>query len=202
MTNTLETYPYPLIQRFLREHAGGTTEYALIQFLKTQKISLNGHDKWCLSEPQALFDSHFEVMHALYELRDLWRQEATLELVITPLRIWIAPYYPNISETTMLVPEDRLRAFYLDRSNQTTVTADTVEALIRQFMEQALAANEISKALITLGFSATDTPDWSIIKKRYKAQLADVHPDKGGNHEQATVLNNAYQTLRNFYLRN
>lgn len=200
MGQIIEIYPYPIIERFLIEHAQGTSEYELIQYLKKRQISLNGHSHWDLSQPQSLFDSHFEVMHALYQLRDLWRQSKKAELMITPLQIWMAPYQA-LTPTSGIAPQDKLREFYLDRSNQTEVTAESIEALIQQFMSQAAAASEIDHALEVLGFPASSSPNWTSIKKRYRALLSEVHPDKGGDHQKASKANQAYHILRNFYLK-
>jgi hypothetical protein len=199
----LELPPYPRIARWLEDHAAGTSEYELIRWLKEQNISLNGHSQWDLSEPLSLYHSHFEVMHALYQLRDRWRAEQKWMLHLTPMTIWLTPCVGKASTAAshQLSRGDKLRDFYLNRDNLEHVKAESVADLLQQFLRQAEAACHVQDAITTLGFAAHEQPGWPAIRQRYRRLQAKHHPDKGGQEDRSVQINQAYQRLREYFLR-
>lgn len=123
-------------------------------------------------------------------------------------------------------PHDTLASYYLDWCNFEQTNEEDVEALLTQFWSKmgsaryaSFSEDDINDAHRLIGLTRTRsnlhrdrlndgaTPKseeyncYSLkeIKKHYRKKLQQLHPDKGGNREQAQQVISAYQLLVQFY---
>lgn len=191
------------------EFEEGMTEYALISQLKSPPYQLFNEN--ALRDSLALFNTHFILFHALYLLRNLWRDTSVGELDIHTTRIVLRPLKTSSqcdcgTNATTLDKSDPLADYYLNWQNLVSTGEADVEALLNGFWQRMMGAEPAfdSKesivqchALLNLDESVPIT--LPTLKRHYKKQLATVHPDKGGSHEAAQNVISAYQTLLRYY---
>lgn len=152
-----------------------------------------------MSDPLILFQTHFILFNALYQLKDKWQQEqkANLDILVTHIR-----YLPYRKEQAALCKEDKLQAYYLDWQNFTDTTKHDVEMLIESFWdlmsgeveEQPQEPEEITNALECLLLN--DKADFSQVRRQYHKLLHQYHPDKGGETGKAQEIEKAYSVLK------
>lgn len=191
------------------EFEEGMTEYALISQLKSPPYQLFNDN--ALRDPLALFNTHFILFHALYLLRNLWRDALVGELDIHTTRIVLLPLKSSAqsngeSNATTLAKSDSLADYYLNWQNLTSTGEADVEALLNSFWQRMTGTDPVFDSkesieqchtLLNLDESVSIT--LAILKRHYRKQLATVHPDKGGSHEAAQNVISAYQTLLRYY---
>lgn len=191
------------------EFEEGMTEYALISQLKSPPYQLFNDN--ALRDPLALFNTHFILFHALYLLRNLWRDALVGELDIHTTRIVLLPLKSSAqsngeSNATTLGKSDSFADYYLNWQNLTSTGEADVEALLNSFWQRMTGADPVFDSkesieqchtLLNLDESVSIT--LAILKRHYRKQLATVHPDKGGSHEAAQNVISAYQTLLRYY---
>lgn len=143
------------------------------------------------ADPVALFRQHFILFHSLYLLRAdlLTRQLARLE--IGPLRIALLPYQATTSG--QLTEADPLQHYYLDLSHLQETGPEDVQALLDDFWRQLARTEQRAEALAVLGLS--DPVDDAKIRRRYREQVMQHHPDRGGNTARLQLLNAAIAAL-------
>lgn len=174
----------------------GVSEYSLIAKLQRPPFSL--FDKAALRDPLILFQTHFVVFHALYQVRDRWRERSVGELAIHTLRIELtAP----LGDTSLPEETDPLRSYYLNWDNFNDTGKDDVDALLNEFWQRvgggftAVSQNEIDNAKHELGLDK-DTPlDLTGVKRQYRKLVHVHHPDKGGDEGKAKRLVHAFSLL-------
>ncbi|WP_027855871.1 DNA-J related domain-containing protein [Marinobacterium jannaschii] len=185
----------PLLQAItaeLKHHPQGCKEYDLIRSLDAQSMfgGLSSDDS------VALFQKHFLVMNALYQLQLQFWQEEALYLRISALDIGISPTSVNAADSTL--PGDAtdasLREYYLDWSNMEGADRGYVEELLDQFWQRFLNQDKRQSALDLLGLSSTAT--YSEIKQRYRRLANELHPDKGGDTSEFIALREAWEVLK------
>lgn len=152
-----------------------------------------------MSDPLILFQTHFILFNALYQLKDKWQQDqkANLDILVTHIR-----YLPYQKEQAALCREDKLRAYYLDWQNFTDTTKNDVELLIKSFWDfmsgdiekQPQEPETIKNALECLLLN--DNADFSQVKRQYRKLLHQYHPDKGGETLKAQKIEQAYSVLK------
>lgn len=191
------------------EFEEGMTEYALISQLKSPPYQLFNEN--ALRDSLALFNTHFILFHALYLLRNLWRDTSVGELDIHTTCIVLRPLKASSqcdcgTNATTLDKSDPLADYYLNWQNLVSTGEADVEVLLNGFWQRMMGAEPAfdSKesivqchALLNLDGSVPIT--LPTLKRHYKKQLATVHPDKGGSHEAAQNVISAYQTLLRYY---
>ncbi|VAW89383.1 hypothetical protein MNBD_GAMMA18-719 [hydrothermal vent metagenome] len=169
------------------------SEYELIAQLKEQ-----GFFAFLPPPPtptHALFCAHFLLFHALYTVRDQLRLAQSAELHISPLAIQLHPYQ---SEVSALCKVDPLRDYYLDLDNLHSTGKAEVDELINAFWKKFAQSEQDAPArvlaLAQLGLKAPVTDEQ--IRRRYKEQVMQHHPDRGGNEQQLQALNQAMAVLK------
>ena len=123
----------PLIA-LLRQHPQGCREYDLIKAIEAD----GGFPELADDDQLALFQKHFLVKNALFQLQlRLW-QEEQVYLYISPLLIRIEQAPQGTEKNTL--PGDgaeaAVRSYYLDWSEYETATVESVEALLDSFWQR------------------------------------------------------------------
>jgi len=142
-----------------------------------------------------LFQKHFMVMNALYQLQQSLWDEAQLVLEISPLQIRLHPSNPRGKcEHLATVESPDLSDYYLDWKNFENTTEENVVELLESFWRRFIKADDRAAALQTLkleaGASAVE------VARRYRELAAQHHPDKGGEKETFIRIRQAYEILR------
>ena len=184
----------PVVLRLLREQPSGISEYELLK-----KIEADGaHFATAKDDAQlALFQKHFVIMNALYQLQDaLWRDEQ-IWLVISPLRIAIETVVDTHERSVASHSDDALRTYYLDWQQFLATDSAAVTELLASFWARYAAHDQRGEALATLQLDAD--ADWEVIKQQYRRLAAVSHPDRGGDAAQFLAVRAAYEILRECY---
>ena len=179
------------ISAALLQYPDGLSEHQLIQYLR--RMGYFGFLKSSPIEPLALFQAHFLLFHALYQLRDRLWQTGKAHLEIDALKIQYSSYQKG---TNALSVPDALREYYLDLRNLEATTAVDVDELMASFWERLHRHDHRTEALASLGLS--DPVDDETIKKTYRHLVMEHHPDRGGDHQRLQVINNAVAKLLKF----
>jgi DnaJ-domain-containing protein 1 len=180
-----------VILRVLREQSAGISEYDLLK-----QIEVDGaHFAHTADEAQlALFQKHFMIMNALYQLQEsLWRDEHVW-LAISPLRIAIEMSASAHESQIALHSDDALRTYYLDWQQFLATDGAAVSELLASFWLRYSAHDQRQEALVTLQLD--DNADWETIKQQYRRLAATSHPDRGGDATQFLAVRTAYEILR------
>ncbi len=171
------------------------SEYQLIQMLNEQGWSLPTN----AGDSLDLFTSHFLVFNALYQLQvNYWAEDQYLE--ISALAIQLHPAIKRESSSTNVThytSDEALRAYYLDMTQLTNATEDSVNQLLNQFWERLLVNEDSDKALAV--FSLEHPVTYSDIKKRYRSLAMEHHPDRGGDLTNFKEVNWAFGVLQRIY---
>lgn len=185
------------LEKILPQHSLGISEYNLIQLLQNPpyKIFIKGG----MSDPLILFQTHFILFNALYQLKDLWQQEqkANLDILVTHIR-----YLPYQKGQVALCKEDKLRAYYLDWQNFSDTNKQDVELLIDSFWDFMTGdINKIQQAPETVKnaykcLMLKESSDFPQVKRQYRKLLHQYHPDKGGETEKAQQIEKAFNVLK------
>jgi hypothetical protein len=208
----------PLLLKAIEEQThllrAGISEYELLQVLKAAPYQLIKVDS--LSDSLVLFQTHFVLFHALYQLRDKWRQHHIGELDIFTTCVKLLPYQHTEKEHLSSnscknepAVKDPIAEYYLDWSNINNTTAGDVEALLDGFWHKMLGAHsletnpeidqqQLDVAIRTLDITSIETLDLKTLKRHYHKQQHLHHPDKGGSVEQAQKLIRAFTLLKHF----
>jgi DnaJ-domain-containing protein 1 len=186
----------PILQDILLTHTDGISEYELFNLLKSPPYELFSSE--VLRDPLSLFQSHFILFNALYQLQDTWlRNETWL------LQIHCSCIRRNHWEEGQngVVTQDKLRTYYLDWTNLSDTDQSQVEALLDSFwrafsgMPSQVQNNmPLQQALSLLNLTAPYSSQQ--LKQQYRKMLHKHHPDKGGNNSKTVQLHNAYEQLK------
>ena len=174
----------------------GLSEYALIQQLQDEDDYFASADE---SDEVILFQKHFLVMNALYQLQ-VEMLEKSVYLSISPLLIQLTPLTRK-TDNTLLTNDTNteLRAYYMNWDNFKKTTQADVRALLDGFWGRYYASEKREDALCTLGLN--EDVNWESIKIAYRRLIAKHHPDKGGSHTDFIALKEAYDVLSYCYKR-
>jgi hypothetical protein len=187
----------PILHDILLANSDGLSEYELFQQLKSPPYKLFAAE--ALQDPLSLFQSHFILFNALYQLRDTWIQNETGLLQIHCSRIYRTPWEVG---KPGVIKEDKLRTYYLDATNLSDTDLLQVEALLDTFwsafsgmpnktQNNAMPLQQAQDLLdLTSPYSAKQ------LKLQYRKMLHLHHPDKGGNNSHTVQLHNAYERLK------
>tara|TARA_B100002019_G_scaffold289348_1_gene304785 strand:- start:2766 stop:3419 length:654 start_codon:yes stop_codon:yes gene_type:complete len=188
----------------------GISEFDLIALLKRPPYSLFDED--ALRDPLMLFQTHFLVFHALYKLQIKWREsgEGRLDIHTTKilLRDDIQPQnipLQNKDATqaqTHLAGLDPLASYYLNLDNLKGTSEADVAALLDDFWRQMAGqklgvpnTKDRDKACDVLKLDKQNILTLNSLKAHYRKALLKVHPDRGGNVEEAQQVIQAYRVL-------
>ncbi len=182
----------PLVLQLLRAATDGIGEYELLK-----KLEQVGADFSALSieADLQLFQKHFLLMNALYQLQDtLWREDAVW-LTVGPLRIALESSAEHASSSALAAAASTaLRDYYLNWQQLSATDSAGVTALLNGFWQRFHALDTRGAALATLQLQAD--ADWLQIQHQYRRLAAATHPDRGGDSAQFLVVREAYEILR------
>ena len=177
----------------------GITEFDLIkQIQQRHQLLADAFD----GSHWSLFESHFVLFNALYQLRERWRQQQLGWLQIHTLNIQLVPdvtvAFGGQSGQVAASAETALARYYLDWANLEQQTEAGVTALLaafwRRYGEHQQSWNREQQqalALLELQPPVTETE----IRRRYRQLAMRWHPDRGGSTEQIQALHQAMQIL-------
>lgn len=193
MTRDVNPLIIPILD-ILKTSKAAITEHQLLSLLEQSLKSIEGIS----SESQlALFQRHFLVMNALYQLQELVAEDGFL-LTISPLSIALLPYDAQVSTAIVDAQEEQvLRQYYLDWNNYKETSAEDVASLLDGFWQRYVTKDQQQTAYELLGVS--HNADWESVRQSYRRQVAEKHPDRGGNAEEFVRLREAYEILARAY---
>lgn len=185
-------YSNPLkgpILSILKDSPGELSEHQLIRRLEADQAPFPeaGEDA-----DLALFQKHFMVMNALYQLQQSLFDEG-FHLSISPLSIQLQPAGSGEASLPTQGPDAKLRDYYLDWSQLTQTTADDVDQLLNSFWQHYLAIDKKADALKRLGLEGNE--DWAAVQQAYRRLAAEHHPDRGGDQAEFIAVREAYEIL-------
>lgn len=181
------------ILSILRNSPDGLSEHALIRQLEADGHRLNSTED---DRELALFQTHFLVMNALYQLQDNLLAEG-LYLAVSPLSIRLELAGGGDHAIPTECPDAKLRAYYLDLTQLEQTSRADVEALLNGFWERYLAIDKRAEALNTL--EVTGSEEWPVIQRAYRRLAAKHHPDRGGDPASFMAIREAYEILCHCY---
>lgn len=167
------------------------SEYLLIKTLVAQGIIQPEYATTSL----ALFQTHFLVMNALYQLQREWFGE-NIYLYISPMAIHRKNCNPQAS-TTKAMNLSGVGDFYLNWENLEAATTETVDHLLDAFWK-SYAARGVDdaahkEALNVLGLS--EPVEYIALKRQYRRLAMIHHPDRGGDDARLQEINHAMSVL-------
>lgn len=187
----------PILHDILLSQSDGISEFELFSILKSPPYELFSAE--ALRDPLLLFQSHFIVFNALYQLKNTWLQNKTGLLQIHCTSIKREPWQAGQEG---LITQDKLGAYYLDWENLSGTDQPQVEAMLDNFWaafagipSQSQNNNmPLQQALDLLNLPSPYSSQQ--LKQQYRQMLHIHHPDKGGDHEITVQLHNAYERLK------
>lgn len=187
----------PSILSLLQAAPDGLSEHELIKQLQ-QTGALPGRGQ---GGDLALFQKHFLVMNALYQLRDRLFEEG-IGLHINPLAIRLASRTDGgLVDPSMPSQDEPLRRYYLDWDNLEGTSEADVAALLQGFWKRFYAFDHQAEALQQLGLAPGEVPSWTAIQRNYRQLIGQHHPDKGGEPARFIQIREAYELLQQIYAR-
>lgn len=175
----------------LRCEPAGLSEYALLKQVESALPPLPE------ASELALFQKHFLVMNALYQLQAmLWREER-LWLSISPLSIELCSVDGEAEREQRALQaggEDKLRDYYLDWSEFERTGGDEVRTLLDGFWRRFHAVDKLEAAFAVLELDATT--DWAGVQQQYRRLARASHPDRGGDVQRFLEVRAAFELLR------
>ncbi|MBL7005272.1 MAG: DnaJ domain-containing protein [Gammaproteobacteria bacterium] len=177
------------IDLLLTEFDEGIKEYDLMTLLDKRYPDL--YPKPDLSDQVILFQHHFFLRFTLYTLQQQYAEEGKWQLEITPVKIIKQPFLKSTNSIPMLA--DPLRDYYLDLSNLNKETELTIQSMLDNFWVALAKYQHQPSALAILGLVGNESATEK--KQRYKRLLQLYHPDKGGNAEKFSEIQQAWKQL-------
>ena len=193
----------------------GISEFDLIALLKRPPYSLFDED--ALRDPLMLFQTHFLVFNALYKLQIKWRESGEGQLDIHTTKILLrGDIQPQNIQPQNIPPQnkdatqaqihlaglDPLASYYLNLDNLKGTSEADVAALLDDFWRQMAGqklgvpnTKDRDKACDVLKLDKQNILTLNSLKAHYRKALLKVHPDRGGNVEEAQQVIQAYRVL-------
>ena len=181
----------PAILSVLRMQSVGMSEYELMQGLTEHEAFADFADDGQL----VLFQKHFMIMNALYELQhQLWSEEQ-LFLEISALQIQILTPNENENSSELAISEtEKLSEYYRDWANFDNASEEKVMELLGDFWQRFVSLDKRESAFEVLELEP-DAAKQQIIES-YRRLAATHHPDKGGDKEMFIQIRQAYEILK------
>ncbi len=174
----------------LQQASKSMSEHELMGQLKPQLKAMAGRP---LSSQLALFQMHFLVMNALYQLQGELLEDG-FTLSISPLEISLQKTVKSSARALQdSGVEESLRDYYLDWEQFETTGEADVEQLLNSFWRYYSAVDKQREAYSALGLAMG--AEWSVVQKAYRHLVADKHPDRGGSSVEFMAIREAYEIL-------
>lgn len=200
-TTTSSNPLIPTVLRLLRasaaRDANGISEYALLKALDAEGKALAPADgaSSLFDNDLELFQRHFLLMNALYQLQDLLWREERVWLTISPLRIAVEEVAAHAGAQVLdAAGSTALRDYYLDWREFEATDGAAVATLLDSFWQRLHAHDGRAAALSILQLQAD--AGWDDVQQQYRRLAATTHPDRGGDGEQFLAVREAYEILR------
>ncbi|MCW8109890.1 molecular chaperone DnaJ [Alteromonas ponticola] len=195
MTESRNSTLIKTLQHFEDIFSEGISEYRLIEMLKHEPFTL--FKQHALSDSLSLFQTHFVLFNALYQLQQQWRQNRTGMLTIHTLNIKLLPYAPQGAGINL---HDPLAAYYLDWNNFNGTKVGDIDKMLEDFWKRmtcrcAYSEMEIQNARDTMEIPESVTLKKAYLKQQFKRLQHQHHPDKGGDAEKSKHIVAAYDLL-------
>ncbi|MFM2476773.1 DNA-J related domain-containing protein [Celerinatantimonas sp. MCCC 1A17872] len=175
------------ILKILSEQMVPMSEYQLLKKLQAHSF-LNQFNPE--NSDLKLFQRHFVVMNALYQLRDMLFNSG-YTIAIGALNIELLKHH-QAEDFGKITKHDALRAYYLDWQQLKQTQIADVEKLLNDFWNGFNANHADALTILQL----PDGANQSQIKQRYKEMALKHHPDRGGDAKQFEKITQAYQQLK------
>lgn len=180
----------------LEENPQGIGEFALLRYLATAFPHSVFAVPGAMRDPLQLFQLHFLLFHGLYRLSDALvdsRRELSIEALCISLQ-------PRQVRGPGVQVNDPLRSYYLDWNQWLETSAEDVTRLLDDFwrgQREPVTQCQLHWAREILGVARDDGID--VVKQRYRRLMMQHHPDRGGNVERGSEINEAYLILNRYY---
>ncbi|WP_339672602.1 DNA-J related domain-containing protein [Dasania marina] len=185
----------PILQ-LLKQQGAAMTEHELLSQLQQRgefEAILPAGQAVALSNDLALFQRHFLIMNALYQLQAQLLSER-LHLHISPLRIYLSLLQESKANSLADVLESpALAEYYGNFANFSDTGEQDVQRLLKGFWQRYRAEDKQLAAFQQLDLPADAS--WPEVKQRYRRLAKQHHPDHGGDHEQFIALRAAFEVL-------
>ncbi|CAG9296647.1 DNA-J related domain-containing protein [Celerinatantimonas diazotrophica] len=163
------------------------SEYQLMKKLQNHSFLVQFDPK---NSELKLFQHHFVVMNALYQLRDMLLNY-DFTLAIGALNIELLKQH-RADNRSHVIKHDALRDYYLDWEQLAQTQVADVEKLLNDFWNGFAVNHDNALTILQLPCGANQ----SQIKQRYKEMALKHHPDRGGDAKQFEKITQAYQQLK------
>lgn len=182
-----------IIPQLLAQFPDGCSEY---QLMKAIDSIGEGFPPLSDDDELALFQKHFLIKNALYQLQKKYWQQDNLYLDIGQLIISLQPVTDKAASGQLPRNngEQKLREYYLDWQEFQSTDRETVDQLLNSFWQRYLNLEGRATALAQL--QLTKDASQQQIRHRYRQLAARHHPDKGGDPVEFIALKEAYDILR------
>jgi len=175
----------------LREQPTGMSEYELMQGLVEHEAFKSVDDDSQLG----LFQKHFMIMNALYELQQQLWQDEQLYLEISALQIQIFTSSESSNNVDIALSEtNKLSEYYRDWQNLENTDEEQVLELLGSFWQKFAATDKQEAAFEVLELEPNAARQE--ITESYRRLAATHHPDKGGDKEMFIKIRQAYEILK------
>lgn len=179
------------ILSLLNQSPEGITEYLIIKSLEEHI----GFENIATDYQLAIFQKHFMVMNALYQLQKELIEEEQIFLDISPLKIQlIIPGTQSHNRELTESVDTKLSEYYLDWTNFENTNKQDVEKLLESFWKLYINADKRMAALLILELEENACGE--TINQRYRKLAALHHPDRGGDSVTFIRIRQAYETLK------
>ena len=202
----------PLVKTIVCDSTVSQSEYHILKKLTAFGVFTQLHGE----ASTVLFQKHFLLMNALYQLRDECIAQHIGVIYISVLHIQYVPrteqqdntgvpsdteQYNNALEPLRIDDKgsnEKLRAYYLDMNNLATSAADINTMLTdfwRKFAKwQGHVSNDLlHKSFLELGIEPSAS--FEHVQKTYRTLVAKHHPDRGGNAKKFIAIRHAYEMI-------
>lgn len=182
----------------------GMSEFDIITLLKNEPYCLLSAN--ALSDSLLLFQTHFVLFHALYQLRNKWRSQAIGELEISATNIQLHAVDHKGDTHSSIDTKDPLADYYLDWQNLANTDEAGVEEMLSNFWLkmagydafQSIDEKAVIAAKTTLELPLNSNISLEQLKQQYRKMQHYHHPDKGGNVEHSQQIVQAYTCLSQY----
>ncbi|MDU0355258.1 DNA-J related domain-containing protein [Paraglaciecola aquimarina] len=184
-----------ILQNILLNCPVGLSEYDLLKLLQSAPYSVFTTQN--LQQPLILFQTHFIIFNALYQVRDLWIAEQVGILHISCMSIRVEPWQPGKAGLQI---QDKLREYYLNWQHLAETDQQAVKKLLDSFWQGM--TSPVNRGDLTMPkeqalrvLELAEVGSGKELKKQYRKMLHKHHPDKGGCNKQTRLLHQAYESL-------
>lgn len=208
----------PLIKTMVCDSTASHSEFDILKKLTALGVFAQLHG----DASTVLFQKHFLLMNALYQLRDACIAQDIGVLYISVLTIQYVPRMTHNFATGLLHSQEqldntnqsyetsvnlglddkganeKLRAYYLDMNNLATSSVDIHTMLTDFWHEFAKWQGQVSNDLLHKSFQELGiepSASFDNVQKKYRTLAAKHHPDRGGDAKKFMAVRHAYETI-------